>query len=200
MDGFHFYWIFWAFWIIAAFFMKKTGTRRKLIQWILAVISLSVFSFSAAGIRVSFSALFLLFTALWFVLSTREKKRFYVFVAIFIVMLAFAGLQLIELYDPVVFLFNRSWMLSAILTVLIVLLEKDVCVQMAALLSGVIYGDLLFAVLLRDIAEYEAGSLATLDVIALTMALLYSLHLIKETSYALEAHFKQWEKEKQKTS
>lgn len=199
MDGLYFYWIFWAFWIIAAFFMKKTLARMLLIQWILAAISLSVFSFSIAAIKVSLSALFLFFTALMAILATKEKKRPYSLFAVFIVTLAFAGFQLIELYDPVVFLFNRTWMMAAYLTLLVVLLEKDVRMQMAVLIAGAIYGDLLLAVLLRNIAEYHAGSLATLDVIALVLAVLYALHIFKEASFALEEQFKQLERGKQNT-
>lgn len=199
MDGFSFFWIFWIFWILSTFFMKKNNARLKISVWLLIVIILSLWKFPIAGIEVSLASIFMLFTAYSLIIRENKKTAAYSFFISYIVMLSFAGFQLMELYDPVWIIFHRKWMLAAFIIYLIFLLQKSLGLQIAVLLAGTVHGDLLYGIMVRRITEYHAVSLMTLDVVAISLAFILLFHGTKEASVIFDQYFKQLEREKQKT-
>ena len=99
-----------------------------------------------------------------------------------------------ELYDPVWVFFGRKWMFAAFLIYITVLLEKNIHLQIAVLLSGVIYGDILFAIIIRRIAEYHIGSFATMDVVAVSLAVLLVIQGLREASVIFDLYVKHQER------
>lgn len=198
MSGYSFLLLFWAFWILSTFFMKKENARFKISAWLLTMIILFLPTFYIAGMKVSFASVFMLFTAYFIIIKEKKSTAAYSFLISNIVMLAFAGFQLMELYDPVWILFQRKWMLAVFIVYLISLLQKTLRLQIAVLLAGTVHGDFLYAIIVRRIMEYHVVSPVTLDVVAISLACILLFHGLKEASVVFDQYFKQQEREKQK--
>lgn len=198
MGGYSFFGTFWFFWILSTFFMRKENARFKISAWLLTMIILSSPAFYISGMKVSFASVFMLFTAYFIIIKENKSTAVYSFLTSYIVMLAFAGFQLMELYDPVWILFQRKWMLAVFIVYLISLLQKSLRLQIAVLLAGTVHGDFLYAVIVRRITEYHVASPATLDVVATSLACILLFHGLKEASVIFDQYFKQQGREKQK--
>lgn len=198
MSGYSFLWFFWVFWILSTFFMRKENARYKISAWLLTMIILSLPAFYIAGMKVSFASVFMLFTAYFIIIKEKKSTAAYSLLTSYIVMLAFAGFQLMELYDPVWVLFQRKWMLAVFIVYLITLLQKGLRLQMAVLLAGTVHGEFLYAIIVRRIMEYHVASPVTLDVVAISLACILLFHGVKEASVIFDQYFKQQEREKQK--
>lgn len=198
MSGYSFLWVFWAFWILSTFFMKKDKIRFKTSAWLLTMIILSFPTFTIAGMKFSFASIFMLLTAYFIIIKEKKRTAAYSFLTSYIVMPAFAGFQLMELYDPVWVLFQRKWMLAAFIVYLVLLLQKILRLQIAVLLAGTVHGEFLYAIIVRRIMEYHVASPVTLDVVAISLACVLLFHGLKEASVIFDQYFKQQEREKQK--
>lgn len=201
MEGFFFYWLFWMFWIMATFFMEKNQLRLKISIGILLAITLSTFSFTFWEIEISYTSLFLLITVFVWIARQSFKRGSYMLITSFILMLSYTVFQLFELFDPVWLIFNRTIMLSLLMTYLSILLHNKVEVRVLSLVSGAILGDILYSFILRKFTfPHSVGDYAFLDVVSISIALLLIASGFKKFSIYFESHFKQFEREKQKQS
>lgn len=201
VEGFLFFWLFWIYWIFASFFMSKKSERLRLSIWLLLTIVFSVHTITIFDIHISYSGLFILVTS--YLLIGREKgyKGIYLFIATFIMMLAYTTFHLFELYDPVWLIFNRQLILSVILAYLAILLHVDLKSRLLTTLSGAVHGELLYALILERFTDaHTVASLAFLDVIATSIVVLLSISGMKKVSAYFEKHIKHMEREKQKQS
>lgn len=201
MEGFIFYWLFWTFWVIVTFFMNKKSERLRLSMWLLLTIVFSNYSVTIFNINFSLSSLFILLTSYFLIGKQNRLRGIYLLITSFIVMLAYVTFHLFELYDPVWLIFNRQFMLAVILVYLALLLHSDLKQRLLTILSGVVHGEILCALILRRFTDmYTIGTFAFLDCIAITVAILLAVSGLRKVSVYFENHIKHLEREKQKQS
>ncbi|MGG0716681.1 hypothetical protein ABE096_03655 [Robertmurraya massiliosenegalensis] len=201
MEGIIFLWLFWMYWILATFFMAKNRTRLFISITILIAIIFSTYSIEVLGMKITLTTLYLLLISYIFMAKQKERKGIYLFIASFIIMLAFTTFHLFELYDPVWIIFNRNMMLAFLLTYLTLLLYNDLKFRIVILICGTIHGEFLYAFVLKNItSSYLIGSFAFFDVIALSVGIMLIIHAFKRVSLYFEYQIKHLERGKQKPS
>lgn len=174
MEGLFFYWFAWIGWIWTTFLMSKDHFLRfRLSIWLLIMMVLSPYQFLIQGFEIHLSAVVLM---VFFIVHT-YKLRYMVFGSVclsaFIIMIGYVSFLLFELYDPVWVIFDRKWMIAFGAMVLSSVLQENIYYRVYALISGMVLGELLYAVLLRNLSfHYPVSSLAFLDLIALMLMLI----------------------------
>ncbi len=201
VEGIYFYWLFWLFWIISTFFMNRHIKRLKISLYLLIAIILSLNSIVLLDFEISMTTVFVLLVTYAVIAKQTTGRRLYVIFTSFIVMISYATFLLFELYDPVWVIFNRSWMLAALLVYLVIIMHQYIEQRLITLVAGAIHGDILYGFLLRKFSfSYPIGSMQFLDVLALSLAFLLIISGFKFVSVFFEQYFSQQEGEKQKQS
>ncbi|WP_141433350.1 hypothetical protein [Bacillus sp. 03113] len=200
MEGVLFYWFSWIFWVVTTFFYNKENPNRYKFSFIiLMLISLSGFTFSIGMVKVTGAVLFLLFVIYIESFKLGKRKIFLFFMHSFIIMIFFVAFHLIELYDPIWFIFNRNWMLSLFLVVLAAFLEEERHLRILVLFFGSIYGDFFYRLILKNHSiSYTIGSLSFLDILTMTSILFIAWNGLYSFISVIEKHFNQREGEKHK--
>lgn len=203
MEGLYFYWLGWLGWIWATFFMdKKNPLRMKMAVWLMATIIAAPFNISLFFFDINLSAFIL---ALFLFIETRAKSTvafLNLFTSSFIIMLAYASFLLYELYDPVWVLFDRRIMIAAGGVYLVLLLQKKTGNRNLALAAGFLQGEILYSAIMGHFRfPYQASSLAFLDVLIISMAVLHAWSAVEGAIASLSGSIlNQSEGEEHKTS
>lgn len=201
MEGFYFYWLFWIFWVMAFFFMKAGAERRKISNWLLCMIILSLYEITIFQLQLTTASLFLLCTVYFHIGKEKGRQAVYLFITSFIIMLVYTTFLLYELFDPVWVVFNRTFMLSGLIIITIITLQRPFIKRLISMVAGVTQGEILFAAMLNNLSlPYVAGTRSFLDMIAILIALLLGISGFKSMSIYFEQHIKHLEREKQKQS
>jgi hypothetical protein len=174
MEGILFYWIAWMGWVWATFFMgKDKSSRLKVAVALMLLIISSPYEVAVLGVNVHAPAFVLI---LFFIIETAKmNKRVFVsvFLTSFIVMLGYVSFLLFELYDPVWVVFDRRWMLSLSAIAICALISKNQRLMRAAMVSGMIQGEVLFSILMKNLSfSYPVASSPFLDTLALALMLI----------------------------
>ncbi|MCS0672257.1 hypothetical protein [Cytobacillus firmus] len=202
MEGLIFYWISWMVWIIATFFMDRNNKYRFLLSaWILFFIMLSPWTLKIFNVETGIGGLFLLVSLYIFAGRLKKLSKLYFLFCAFILMMAYVTFHLFELFDPVWVIFSRNWMLSVLLVYLAVLLQKNRMLRLPLILLGSIQGEVLYALILKQFSfPYTIGSLAFLDIMAISVSISAVWIAVQWAVKYIEANFKHFEREKQKLS
>ncbi|MBX9972843.1 hypothetical protein [Cytobacillus firmus] len=202
MEGLIFYWISWMVWIMATFFMDRNNKYRFLLSaWILFFIILSPWTLKILNVETSIGGLFLLISLYIFAGRLKKLSKFYFLFCAFILMMAYVTFHLFELFDPVWVIFSRNWMLSVLLVYMAVLLQKNRMLRLPLVLLGGIQGEVLYALILKKFSfPYTIGSLAFLDIMAISVSISAVWIAVQWGVKYIEANFKHFEREKQKLS
>ncbi|WP_442594567.1 YphA family membrane protein [Neobacillus sp. D3-1R] len=202
MEGLYFYSISWSIWIVCTFFLNKKFENRFPLAFItLFIIILSPYNFTLQNITISYAAVGLLIICLFQILSLAPKGKFYFFLTSLIIAVGYVAFQLFELFDPVWIVMKRDWMLSLLLTYLILMLQSKLIWRITSVITGCIYGEILFALAIRPYSFPQViGSMVFLDVCSLTLLMLFAWTSIKVTISFFENYYQSIEGEKQKTT
>lgn len=202
MEGLIFFWISWMVWIMATFFMDRNNKYRFLLSaWILFFIMLSPWTLKIFNVETSIGGLFLLISLYIFAGRLKKLSKFYFLFCAFILMMAYVTFHLFELFDPVWVIFSRNWMLSFLLVYMAVLLQKNRMLRLPLILLGGIQGEVLYALILKQFSfPYTIGSLAFLDIMAISVSISAVWIAGQWAVKYIEANFKHFEREKQKLS
>ncbi|WP_282140646.1 YphA family membrane protein [Cytobacillus oceanisediminis] len=202
MEGLIFYWISWMVWIMATFFMDRNNKYRFLLSaWILFFIMLSPWTLKIFNVETGIGGLFLLVSLYIFTGRLKKLSKLYFLFCAFILMMAYVTFHLFELFDPVWVIFSRNWMLSVLLVYLAVLLQKNRMLRLPLILLGSIQGEVLYALILNQFSfPYTIGSLAFLDIMAISVSISAVWIAVQWAVKYIEANFKHFEREKQKLS
>jgi hypothetical protein len=202
MEGLIFYWISWMVWIMATFFMDRNNKYRFLLSaWILFFIMLSPWTLKIFNVETGIGGLFLLVSLYIFAGRLKKLSKLYFLFCAFILMMAYVTFHLFELFDPVWVIFPRNWMLSVLLVYLAVLLQKNRMLRLPLILLGSIQGEVLYALILNQFSfPYTIGSLAFLDIMAISVSISAVWIAVQWAVKYIEANFKHFEREKQKLS
>lgn len=202
MEGLIFYWISWMVWIMATFFMDRNNKYRFLLSaWILIFIMLSPWTFKIFNVETGIGGLFLIVSLYIFAGRLKKLSKLYFFFCTFILMMAYVIFHLFELFDPVWVMFSRNWMLSILLVYMAVLLQKNRMLRLPLILLGGIQGEVLYALILKQFSfPYTIGSLAFLDIMAISVSISAVWITVQWAVKFIETNFKHFEREKQKLS
>ncbi|WP_075982143.1 YphA family membrane protein [Bacillus massilinigeriensis] len=201
MEGILFYWVIWFLWIITTFFLSKTNPIRiKVAIWLLLCIIFSTRRIELFHMQFSYSSIYILITIYFLASKYSLKKRMYLIITSLVVMMAYVSILMFELFDPVLLIIKREWIIPLILTYVVFLLYNETEMRLISLLAGTVHGEVLFSIIVEKLtAGYTIGSLVYLDVIAITTTMILGWYGIERMAAYFNLHFQQLEKEKQKT-
>ncbi|WP_440603190.1 YphA family membrane protein [Bacillus sp. GB_SG_008] len=179
MEGSYFYFLAWMGWIVATFFLKKDTFRLCVSAAILIFISCSQTVISISSFTISVNALLLGGISFVGIAVYAVWKKIYTLLCALIIAMLYTSFSLIELYDPIWIVINRTWMLSGILVYTSILLHRDRLLRIWGLYVGALQGELFVAFVLKSFNfPYQLGSLQFFNMIAVStmfFSLLYSV-------------------------
>lgn len=179
VEGGYFYFLAWMGWIVTTFFLKKDTVRFKLSAVILLFIICSQAVISFASITISVNALLLGGISFVGIAAYSVWKKIYTLLCALIIAMLYASFFLIELYDPIWIVVDRTWMLSSILVYTSVLLHRDRILRIWGLYAGALQGEVFVAFILKAFNfPYQLGSLQFFNMIAVSTmfcSLLYGI-------------------------
>ncbi|NMH74064.1 hypothetical protein HF078_13310 [Bacillus sp. RO2] len=171
ITGQYFYFICWIGWIIITFFFPKSVVRTFMSILILVVIAGSTTTIQMFGFTVTASFLVLAGIALILLVKSLKQKYILHYLSICTIALAYVCFILFEIYDPVWIFLDRTWLLSAIILYLSLLLFKSRRERFVFMLTGVLFGEILRSIVMDRIFSYSAiGTFEFLAVLALSSA------------------------------
>lgn len=168
MEGIFFYWIFWCYWIIVTFWMKKETKRMVYAIFILLVIMASLkqvtFSFGTVGLS------YLLIGIVFLGRLVLHGYQIYSTFAVVIIAFAYAALQLFYVYDPIWFLDKLIFISSMMTGILALLLGKNTQHCITILVLGQSIGELFFWIVAYRIVhvQVEIGYLAYMETLTVS--------------------------------
>lgn len=180
MSGFYFIFFLWSIWIIATFIVSKQNKWRNPVAFLsLCLLIIFPYQIKLWTISIQLPSLVILIISYFYLSSLSFLKKMYMVLAIFIIMIGFAGTMLLELYDPVWIFFDRRFLLGFLVFVLVQLLySRSIPSQFVSTLIGTIQGEILYALILKKWGfPYVVGSTDYLDICAvfLSLMILWSL-------------------------
>ncbi|AZB43353.1 hypothetical protein CEF21_14155 [Bacillus sp. FJAT-42376] len=171
MEGIIFYWVAWSMWIVYTFLMKKTLVRTFLSFFFLILIISEQFTyhipFGTAG-----CAYFLLSAAAygWTVRHNLHRSLRFMLAAVGLTG-GFAGLKLMQLFDPVWFTLSPFFLLFSIMFISAGFIGKNGSDKLALFLLASCNGDLLYEGIIFPISgSIQLGEAWFLDFVLLGMA------------------------------
>ncbi|MEH7176693.1 YphA family membrane protein [Neobacillus vireti] len=202
MEGSLFYWVLWLFWVYITFFMDKQNRyRTKLAVVTLLVIILSNVHFVAAGFEFYASGLFLLILSYLILSKKKLGSLLYSFICSFILTISYVTFNLFVIYDPVWVIFQKEWMMGICFSILAILLQTTLKGRLLIFTSGTMHGEIFYAIYLNKFEfSYPVGTIAYLDVFALTVLLLVSWSILENAGIYYQNHLQFLAKGKQKSS
>jgi hypothetical protein len=104
-----------------------------------------------------------------------------------IIAMLYAVFHIIELYDPVWIVMNRTWLLSIIVAYVSVLLIRQHMLRVFVMCMGGVQGEVLIAISLRKYGFHnEMGEGNFFDVVACAVVLLCAIHFIYKGVFYIE--------------
>lgn len=202
MEGAMFYWILWSFWIYLTFILNKHHPdRTKVSAVLLIVIILADIHVQLGGVEFYAGGFFLLILSYTTMNGKKAKAVVYFFICSFIVMLAYVAFLLFEIFDPAWLIFKREWIIGVCLGYLVSLLQKTLAGRLAAIISGTMQGEILYAFILSKFNfHYPIGAPGYLDAWALTSGLLVAWSMLESAGTFIGLHFQSVHRSRQKSS
>ncbi|WLD91841.1 hypothetical protein [Alkalihalobacillus sp. AL-G] len=169
MDGIYFYWFFWIAWIITTFFMPKTSHRYWLSFLLLLLIFSSTTTIHLDSYAVNAAFLFAGLISYAYIGKSTVRLIFYSVFSSMIVSVIYVGVHFLILFDPVWLFFDRLYLISFLLCALVLLLSKPLDLRLSILVSGLLNGEIGYALFVNGLAPgYIVGSFDLLDIVALS--------------------------------
>jgi hypothetical protein len=202
MDGLYFFSFAWSVWIVTTFLSNKTSKIRLPIAcFTLLVIISSPFSILMGELSIGYVPVIILIVIFVRIGFFSLKKKLYFLICSLVIAMGYAAFLLLELFDPIWILFNRTWLIAFLLTFLSVLLQEKLSWRLTVLLTGGIYGDTLFAIVIGQFSfPYLIGSFRMLDACSLAAMMIIGWEGLKISISYLENLYQSIEKGKQKTT
>ncbi|WP_078553258.1 hypothetical protein [Bacillus alkalicellulosilyticus] len=174
MVGIYFYWFIWMFWIGTTFFMEKGKTRTLLSMLLLVVICTATLKVPVLAYDVSVAFLLCLGIGYAIIaLGNKAWRQLYLLIVSLIIALVGISFHLFELYDPIIILFHRSWMLGIIYTLLVIALVSNHQQRLSILVVGACQGELMTSLFMDTIyVNRTIGDLAFFEIMMITVMFL----------------------------
>ncbi|MDP4161857.1 MAG: hypothetical protein Q8898_02030 [Bacillota bacterium] len=202
MEGLTFYWVSWFFWVYLTFFARKDSKyRTKMAAAILFTIILSSYHFTVLGIQIGVGGIFAICFSYSFLSGEKKRVIFYFFICNYIITVVYATFQMFGIFDPVLFIVKKEWMMAISLAYIAIILQNTFKGRLMLLISGTMQGEILYAFIVSKYSfSYMAGSFAYLDVCTLSSVLVIAWSVLENARTFFESHFNFSAKEKQNSS
>lgn len=179
MEGSYFYFFAWIGWIVTTFLLKKDGLRLSVSIFLLLVVIGSQIQLSIFSVSLSGSALVIMGISCFGVAHYSVWMKLYTVVCTLIIAMIYTIFHVIELYDPVWIVIDRTWMLGGILVYASVLLYRNRTLRIFGFYIGMLQGELFLTFMYKAMnVSYAIGSflfLNTASVSTMLFVLLYSV-------------------------
>ncbi len=185
MEGSYFYFVAWMGWIVTTFFLRKDEIRWKVSAVILMFIICSQITVSIASFTISVNALILGVISFLGVALYSIWKKVYALLSALIIAMLYTSFHLLEVYDPIWIVIDRTFMLSGTLVYASILLHRDRLLRLCSLYAGALQGEILVTFIFRRLHfPYEFGSLTFFDIIAVsTLLVMLMFYIVKISAY-----------------
>jgi hypothetical protein len=202
VEGLIFYWISWTLWIYLTFILqKKNPYRLKLSVFILLLIITANVHFLVLGFEIYGGGLFLFITSLYMMGLEKRRTIVYYFICSCIMMMAYVSFHLFEIFDPVWVVFRKEWMMTIVLCVLSLLLQKSLKGRLLIIACGTIQGEAVYAYILSKYPfSYPVGAPEYLDIFMLIAAVLTGWSCLENAGPYFSQYFNLTGKGKPKSS
>jgi hypothetical protein len=202
VEGLYFYGLAWASWIIATFILSKNSKiRLPLAAASLFMIIIAPYTISVGLYSVTYISMFMVLISFVTISQFPFRSKLYFFITSLIISVGYVTFLLFELFDPIWVIFKREWLVALFLTYLSVLLQKRLIGRLLTVITGVVYGEVLFALIIYRFAfPYEIGSMELLDICSLSTIMIFAWQGLKVVIGYFEGHYQPIEREKQKTT
>ncbi len=178
-----FIFLLWAVWVIATFLLEKNNPYRAPIA-IVSLLLLISYPIQLYVFKLPLHGAILLLLLTGYILAARLSffKQIYLSIAIVTTTLGYAGLHLVEMYDPIWVLIDRRVILSTFLFALSWLLSRTSFVERYIIcVVGSIHGEFSYAVfLLSWDMHYYIGAKGYMDTFAYTIIALVGHYLMTD--------------------
>ena len=172
------YWFSWILFIIIVFFMKKSKLRTMLTVWLLIV--LITFPMYVTFMDLQISIVFVLLLCGAIIFYVREKITIYRLIVTFTISVGYTGILIWETVAPVWFFMPSFFMIAILLVFINSMMTKHLYEQIASVLVGVLFGHVLYDLLLIGYSLHNVIGNNAYIVICLTVLLLIVIHAMKE--------------------
>ncbi|GAE25097.1 hypothetical protein JCM9140_1068 [Halalkalibacter wakoensis JCM 9140] len=161
MEGIFIYWFGWALWVIITFFWSKSKARFWTALSLLSLFILLPTTMEIANISFHFVYFLLSIYVFWQMSNEKKFNLAHSFVASITIGAAFAGFQMLLIYDPVVAYIDSRWMTGLLVAVIAFFLTASFKHRLLIAVGGLIQGELLTGLVSQHHLkmEYVIGSL-----------------------------------------
>ncbi|WP_017728050.1 YphA family membrane protein [Halalkalibacterium ligniniphilum] len=172
MEGFYFFWFAWIFWVILTFFFPKKKLRMQATVGILGLIIFSSVTTDFLSFEVGISCLLLQVYGYYQLRNEPLYSLLYLCIITWLLSASYATFHFLEVFDPVMLLVERSWLLGSIMAIMLLILGAKKERRVAVLFLGLAQGEWLTGLGFRyAFHERVIGGLMFLDVLAIAICL-----------------------------
>jgi hypothetical protein len=187
MEGIFIYWFGWGLWVIISFFWARSKKRFWSAFAILTLLIVLPITFVI--VNTSFHLAYCLFSIYLFWQASKGKrlKRIHSFIASITIGAAYAGFEMVLIFDPVVEFIDSRWMIGCMVAIIAFLLSTNFSHRLLLAFLGLIQGELLAGLVSQHHLHLgrTIGNLYFFDIIAIVGLLFSVVWLLKQLSMLL---------------
>ncbi|MFK3936262.1 hypothetical protein ACI2JA_01960 [Alkalihalobacillus sp. NPDC078783] len=193
MEGLFMFWLSWVAWIIVTFLLPKSQKRILIAGFILLFIIMFAIEIPLAKGTINLGFIWLAFGCYWMFHRQARKKLFLSFMFGWFIAAVYAGFSLWTMFDPIIMIVQKEWMMASILFLLSILLMKDSLLRMTVVTLGMIHGEVLSHLVTSTIwGLFEIGNGLFFDGLALSLVILCIHILLKQILGFLQDATEKW--------
>ncbi|WP_059170971.1 hypothetical protein [Bacillus sp. FJAT-27445] len=171
MEGYLFYLAAWLLWIYLVFL--KGGQEREgkgLQAAVLLAIIASPLHLPLGESKVFLGGISLFVYSLIHVIQANKKEKSIFFIFSLIISLFYCSFRFFELFDPIVFIVKKEWLIAGFLAFLAIFLYSSLRWRLMLIVFGSMQGEMLYALVLqKNFLAFEVGGFEYLDTISLAV-------------------------------
>ncbi|KHF40354.1 YphA family membrane protein [Halalkalibacter okhensis] len=184
MEGVFIYWFGWLLWVVITFFWSKSKARFWSAFSLLLFFILLPKTFVFANTTVYL--VYVLFSVYLFWQLNKAKKcnLIHSYVASITIAAAYAGFQMMMIFDPIVVYIDSRWMIGIMTAIISFFLAATFMHRLLFAFSGLIQGELLTGLVTQHhlYMDYSIGSLYFFDIVAVVGSLYSVVWGLKQVS------------------
>ncbi|MDQ0232945.1 YphA family membrane protein [Metabacillus malikii] len=197
MEGIFYFWFMWLAWIVTTFLLRKSTVRLKLGIFLMITIMMSKYFVLLGEYNIRISLLLFLF--LGYYLATKMKSaKISFFIMAMTLTLAYSGILLFRIYDPVWFLFDYRLIVSLVISILAIYLGRKPTEKFTLFIISIGQGEFIYwGILGKFHSGLTIGTSASLDILAIGCFFIYIWVIAQQVITYIEQNIQKPAKEKQ---
>ncbi|WP_332693386.1 YphA family membrane protein [Halalkalibacter lacteus] len=176
MEGVFIYWFGWGFWVVISFFWPRSRKRFWSAFAILTLLILLPTTLVIANTLFHIGYLLFSIYLFWQMSKGNNVNLFHSFIASITIGAAYAGFQMMLIFDPVVEFIDSRWMIGCMTAIIAFLLSTTFNHRLLLAFLGLIQGELLAGLVSQHHLHLgrTIGNLYFFDIIAI-VGMLFSV-------------------------